>query len=444
MGAIEMLRSIVALALSACVSSLSTGCAPVGPNYKRPEMQSPSAYRFVQEPEQAQSLADLPWWEVFDDVALQNLVWEAVSHNLDVRVAAARVEEARARAGIAKSFLYPQVDGTASYGLRVATSTAKDNGLGDNDDHTRQSGVIGVGLSWELDLFGRIRREHEAALAIVLATEQGRRGVLVTLVADVASNYFLLRELDQQLDIARRTLNVSNETVTFFENRLNGGVSNQLEVDRVTAFRTEAAAAIPDLERQIAVAENGISLLIGRPPAPVARERLDTLPSPPPLIPPGLPAALLERRPDVVEAEQLLVAANANVGAAKALFYPAISLTSFLGGISGGLSTLLGGSGTVWQAAPSLLQPVFTGGRLRNNLEATRASYDEAVAQYEKAALNGYREVANALITVQKLADIYTEQQTGVASLRSAADLSRARFNNGLASYIEILTADQD
>jgi multidrug efflux system outer membrane protein len=443
MGAIEMLRSIAALALSACVSSLSAGCAPVGPNYKRPEMQSPSAYRFVQEPEQAQSLADLPWWEVFDDVALQNLVWEAVSHNLDVRVAAARVEEARARAGIAKSFLYPQVDATASYGLRVATSTAKDNGLGDNDDHTRQSGVIGVGLSWELDLFGRIRREHEAALAIVLATEQGRRGVFVTLVADVASNYFLLRELDQQLEIARATLRINDETVTYFRNRLDGGVSNRLELDRIQALRSETAAAIPQIENQIAVIENALSLLLGRGPSPIDREG-NPLEMLPPAVPIGLPASLLERRPDVVEAEQLLVAANADIGAAKALFYPTISLTGFGGAVGADLSQFLGGTGAIWSIGAGLLQPIYNGGRNKSNLEAAQARFEQALAQYQKAALNGYREVADALVTIQKLEVVRTERQSGVTVLTDAADLARSRYDSGLASYIEILTADQD
>jgi len=438
-----MLRSIVALALSACVSSLSAGCAPVGPNYKRPEMQSPSAYRFVQEPEQAQSLADLPWWEVFDDVALQTLVWEAVSHNLDVRVAAARVEEARARAGIAKSFLYPQVDGTASYGLRVATSTAKDNGLGDNDDHTRQSGVIGVGLSWELDLFGRIRREHEAALAIVLATEQGRRGVFVTLVADVASNYFLLRELDQQLEIARATLRINDETVTYFRNRLDGGVSNRLELDRIQALRSETAAAIPQIENQIAVIENALSLLLGRGPSPIDREG-NPLEMLPPAVPIGLPASLLERRPDVVEAEQLLVAANADIGAAKALFYPTISLTGFGGAVGADLSQFLGGTGAIWSIGAGLLQPIYNGGRNKSNLEAAQARFEQALAQYQKAALNGYREVADALVTIQKLEVVRTERQSGVTVLTDAADLARSRYDSGLASYIEILTADQD
>jgi len=443
MGRTDMLRSIASLALSALFTSISTGCAPVGPNYARPQMPTPPAYRFVQEPTQAQSLADLPWWEVFDDVALQTLVWEAVANNLDLRTAAARVEEARARAGIAKSFLYPQVDGTASYGFRVASSTAKDNGLGDNDDHTRQSAVIGVGLSWEIDLFGRIRREHEAALAVVLATDQGRRGVLVTLVADVASNYFLLRELDQQLEIAQATLRINDDTVTYFRNRLDGGVSNRLELDRIQALRAETAAAIPQIENQIAIIENALSLLLGRPPSPIDREG-NPLEMLPPAVPAGVPASLLERRPDVVEAEQLLVAANADIGAAKALFYPTISLTSFGGGLAGDVSKFLGGTGAIWSVGAGLLQPIYNAGRNKANLAAAQARFEQALAQYQKAALNGYREVADALVTIQKLAAVRVEREAGVTVLTDAADLARSRYDSGLASYIEILTADED
>jgi outer membrane protein, multidrug efflux system len=412
-----------------------TGCAPVGPNYKRPPVATPPTFRFV-ESQQAASFADAPWWQVFEDPILQALIREAIANNLDLRAAAARVERFRAEARIAKSFLYPEVNGAATYTVQ------QNSGVEGGD--LQQNAVYGFQLSWELDLFGRIRREHEAAVARLLASEQGRRGVLVTLVADVASTYFLLRQLDAELDISRKTLATADESVTFFQNRVTGGVSNQLELDRITAFRATTAATIPDVERQIAVAEDSISLLIGQPPAPVKRELIPTLPPPPPLIPPGIPASLLGRRPDVVEAEELLVAANANVGAARALFFPAISLTGFAGGISGSLFTLLGGGGAAWQAAPTLLQPLFTGGRLKGNLEAARASYDEAVAQYQKAALNAYREVANALVTIQKLAEASTQQEMGVTALQEASDLSRTRYNNGLANYLEILTADQD
>jgi multidrug efflux system outer membrane protein len=417
-------------------SLLITGCAPVGPNYARPEVPAPPQYRFVGGPQQAETIADLPWWQVFDDPTLQALVREAIANNLDLRAAVARVERTRALAGIPKSLLYPQVDGTLSY-------NALYNSGDDVDTNVRQSTTYGFQLSWELDLFGRIRREHEAALAIALATEQGRRGVMVTLVGDVATSYFLLRELDLALLIARETLRINDETVTYFQNRLDGGVSNRLELDRMRANRARTAATIPELEQQIAVIEHALSLLLGRVPGPVERQAATLDEVVPPAIPPGLPASLLERRPDVLEAEQLLVAANADVGAAKALFFPRISLTGFLGGISGDLTTLLGGGGFASQITPGLFQPLFNAGRLKRNLEAARAAVDEAVAQYRQAALNGYREVANALITIEKLAEIRVQRETAVQVLEDAADLSRSRYDTGLANYIEILTADE-
>ena len=380
---------------------------------------------------------------MFDDPALQTLVREALANNLDVQLAVARVEEARARAGVAKSFLYPQVDGVASYGVRQASNTAAQDGT-PNDDTTHQSGAYGFQLSWEIDLFGRLRRQHEAALALLLASEQARRGVLVTLVGDVASNYFLLRELDLQLDIARQTLRLNDETVTYFRNRLDGGVSNRLELDRIQALRAadrrrdsdDRAADRHRRERAVAAARPPAGADRARPPRPT--------PSAAPPIPAGLPASLIERRPDVVQAEQFLVAANADIGAAKALFFPTISLTGFLGGVSGDLTKFLGGDGAVWSVGAGLLQPVFQAGRLRRNLEVMQARYDEALAAYRKAALNGYREVANALVTIQKLAEVRVQRQFGVTALQDASDLARSRYDSGLASYIEILTADQD
>jgi multidrug efflux system outer membrane protein len=413
------------------------GCAAVGPNYERPKLPTPPEYRFVQGPAQAQSLADAPWFQVFDDPTLQALIRDAIANNLDLRVALAHVEEARARAGIAKSYLYPQVDGTAAYGVRGASTTEETN------DTTHQSGVYGFQLSWEIDLFGRLRRGQEGAIALALASEQGRRGVLVTLVGDVASNYFLLRELDLQLQIARETLRLNDETVTYFRNRLDGGVSNRLELDRIVALRQQTASAIPEIERQMALVENLISLLLGRPPSPITRQGLTNNELLPPPIPAGLPASLLERRPDVVQAEQVLVAANADIGVAKSMFYPTISLTGFLGGVSGDLTTFLGGTGGVWSVGAGLFQPIFQAGRIRRNLEAAQARFDAALAEYQKAALNSYREVANSLVTIQKLAEQRGHREIGVTALQDASDLSRERYESGLASYIEILTADQ-
>jgi multidrug efflux system outer membrane protein len=413
---------------------LVSGCAPVGKNYSRPPLPTPAMYRFA-DPAEAQSLADEPWWQVFTDERLQALVREAIGNNLDLQAAVARVEQARAQAGIVKSFLYPTVNGIAGY-------TVQQN-ITSNSDQIQHGGTYGFQLAWEIDLFGRLRREKEAAYARLLASEQGRRGVLVTLIGDVTSTYFLLRQLDWQLAIARQTLVVNDQTVSYFQTRLDGGVSNRLEVDRIVALREVTAASIPDFEKQIAAAEDQLSLLLGRVPGPIERPPL-SLDVMPPSIPAGVPATLLERRPDIMQAEQLLVATNADVGAAKAQLFPAISLSGLAGGISGDVANLLGGAGGFWSITPSLLQPVYNAGRLRRNVELKQAQMYEALAEYKKSALNGYREVADALVTIAKLADARTHQQTGVTALQDASELARARYDSGLASYIEILTADQD
>jgi multidrug efflux system outer membrane protein len=436
MEATELAGRAVGLILATAAAGSLAACTTLGPNYQRPSLPTPPQFRFAEQTAQAESLADLPWWQVFDDPSLQTLVREAVANNLDLRVAAARVEELRARAGIVKSLLYPTVDGVANYSLVQSTSP--------DSDSTRQSGTFGFQLAWEWDLFGKVARQHEAALATVLAQEHGRRGVLVTLVGDVASSYFLLRQLDVQLAIARQTLKVNDDTVLYFRNRLDGGVSNRLELDRIQANRAQTAASIPTFEEQIARVENAVSLLLGRPPGPIARDDAKPFETPPPSVPAGLPAPLLERRPDVMEAEQLLVAANADIGAAKALFYPSVGLTAFGGGVAGDLATVIGGTGAAWSAGAGLLQPIFNAGRNRRNLEAVQAQFQQALASYQKAALNGYREVADAIVTIQKLAQVRVERQGAVTVLQDAADLARSRYDSGLASYIEILTADQD
>jgi multidrug efflux system outer membrane protein len=429
--------SLRALALALSASTVLAGCT-AGQNYERPEMPAPDQFRFVDGQAAAQSLADAPWFEVFRDQELQGLIKEALANNLDLKVALARVEEARARAGIAKSYFYPQVDAQLSVTVRGASSDNPET------EKVTENANYGFGLSWEIDLFGKLRRQREAALAIALANEQNRRGVLVTLIGDVASTYFVLRELDLQIEIARRTLGLNDETVTYFRNRLEGGVSNRLELDRIVANRAVTATAIPDLERQRAIAENLLSFLLGRAPGPITRGALSLGETLPPPVPPGVPASLLERRPDVTAAEQLLVAANADIGAAKALFFPTLSLTGFLGGMSGDLTEFLGGGGGVWSLAPGVVQPIFNAGRLRRNVEVMQARFDAALADYRRAALNGYREVANALVTIQKLAEVRAQQQLGVEALQDAADLSRARYDAGLATYLEILTADQE
>ena len=341
MTARHLFRSVRIVAAVAALAMTAAGCR-VGSNYERPKLEPPAQFRGVTTPQAAESAADIPWWKVFEDPALQGLVRDGIASNLDLRVASARVMESRALAGIAKSYLYPEI------GVGFGTRQEQVSRVGDPKaseaavpDRTYSNWALNGTLSWEVDLFGRLRRGREAAFAQYLASEEGRRAVLVTLVSDIASTYFYVRELDLSLEIARRTVKTNDDTVVYYTRRLQGGVSNRLEVDQARANRAVTAAAIPDIERQIAIAENALSVLLGRPPGPIARGRALGERELPPHIPAGLPAGLLERRPDVVQAEQFLVAANANVGAAKALFYPTITLTGSAGAVSSSLSDFL-------------------------------------------------------------------------------------------------------
>ncbi len=432
------------VALLALVASVAgVGCAAVGPNYKRPEMAPPAAYRGAAATTSAESLGDMPWWQVFDDEALQALIKDALAHNLDLRIAVARVQEARALSGVAKSFLYPEVNLGAGYTADQASRNSQPPGAAQGADRTYNNTSITASMSWEIDHFGRLRRNNEAAFNRYIATEEGRRAVIVSLVADLASSYFLLRQFDLQLEIAKRTLEINDETVRYYDTRLQGGVSNRLEFDQAKANRSLTASQIPDLERQIAVLEHAISVLAGRPPGAIARGRTLADQHAPPAIPVGVPATLLERRPDVVQAERLLTASNADIGAAKALFYPTISLTGALGVVSGDLGELLKGDSIIWSVGGGLFQPLFNAGRNKRNYEANLARFQQSLALYQSAALNAYREVADALVTIEKLAGVRAELEVGVEALRDAAQLARARYDNGLSSYLEILIADQ-
>ena len=430
-------------AASVVIALTLAGCT-VGPNYERPKLEPPVQHRGLAAQAAAESVADVPWWQIYQDPALQGLIREGIASNLDLRAASARVIESRALAGIAKSYLYPDI------GVGFGTTQQQQSRVGDPKltqeqvpDRTYSNWALNGSLSWEIDLFGKLRRGKEAAFAQYLASEEGRRAVLITLVGDIASTYFYIRELDLQLEIARRTVKLNDETVDYYSKRLQGGVSNRLEVDQAKANRAVTASAIPDIELQLAVAENALSVLLGRPPGAIARGGALGERDVPPAVPAGLPAQLLERRPDVVQAEQLLVASNANIGVAKALFYPTISLTGSLGTVSSSLSDFMTGDSLVWSFGAGLFQPIFNGGRIRQNYDAAVARYDFALAQYQKAALNGYREVADSLVTIQKLAERRTEIESGVEALRDAVQLSRARYDTGLSSYLEVLIADQ-
>lgn len=419
---------------------LLTGCT-LGPDYRRPPVLVPDSHRGGATPATAESLADLPWWELFQDPVLQELTRVALSNNYDLRTAVARMEEARAQIGVVRSFLYPQMNVNAGGNAQQVSRVSDPPPV--STSRNFQNWVAGFGLAWEFDVFGRIRRETEAATAVYYATEMDRRAVYIALVGDVAQSYFTLRELDLELEISRRTLQINDDTIQFYSKRVSGGVSNQLEVDQATANRARTAAVIPDLERRITIQENLLNFLLGRNPGAIPRGAVLIDQYQPPTVPAGLPAALLERRPDVQSAEQLLVAANANIGAAKALFFPSFSLNAMLGTETGEFSKIADKRAALWAVSGGLVQPIFQGWRIFSNYEVTKARFDQALAQYEKAAQNGFRDVADALVAIDKFREARVEQEEGVRSLQNAARLSRRRYDTGLANYLEVLIADQ-
>ena len=421
---------------SVFLSLLLSGCA-VGPNYRRPPITAPESVRGQTAPAQAASLADTAWWEIFRDESLQGLIDEALKNGFDVRLAAARLEEARANAGIARSEFFPQVTYQAQWS-RSRESELLAPGVGTVSLHD-----VNLGASWELDLWGRIRRSSEAALAQYLATEDARRGVLLSLVSETATDYFELRQLDLRLEIARRTRAAFQETYDLFDRRLQAGMASSLETASAEASLAGVAGQVPLLESQIVALENAIGLLLGRNPAPIARGAVLTDQFLPPEVPAGLPADLLRRRPDVREAEQRLVAANAAVGVAMANFFPTISLTGAFGGVSTDVSNLFS-AGKTWSIAAGLTGPLFTGLRLKNQYDARIAQWEQAKIQYEKTVTNAFVEASSAIVAHQKLAEAEKEQARAVAAYRQAVTLSNQRYVAGFAGYLDVLQAEQN
>jgi len=412
-----------------------SGCV-VGPQYKRPVVTVPDQHRGQVSPAQAASLADQPWWEIFHDDALKALIAEALKNGYDVRLAAWRVEEARANAGIANSQRFPAIQGQveAGYGRQSHFSSSPD----------AQGGLIqaNINASWEFDLFGRIRHLNEAALAEYLASEEARRGVFLSLVSDVATNYFQLRELDLQLEIAKRSSADFQETFDLFDRRLQGGVASALETASAEASLASTAANIPDLERQILEQENRLAFLLGRNPGPIARGAVLNDQFLPPDVPPGLPSDLLQRRPDLRQSEQSLIAANANVGIANADFFPRISLTGMLGTVSPQISQLFP-AGRTWTIGGGLLSPLFQGRRLREEYRAAEARWEQARVLYEQSVTNAFNEVSTALVAYQKLAEVEKQRARAVAADRQAAQIANQRYTAGLSSYLDVLQAQQ-
>jgi multidrug efflux system outer membrane protein len=419
--------------------ALLAGCA-VGPNYRRPAVNVPENYRFA-ESATTNSLAELPWWQVFKDPRLQDLIRAAITNNYDLKQAVARVEQARNLATAAGAPLFPQIGygGAVGRGRNSFLNSPVSNG-----GTTTGSALLDLNAFWEIDLWGRIRRLSEAARAQYLATDEARRGVTITLVSDVATAYFQLLDLDQELQIQIAATNAYAGSYQIFNDRRIGGVASKLETDRAAAALANAAALIPGLELQIATTENQLCVLLGRNPGPIPRTSLATQPQLVPEIPAGLPSTLLKRRPDVAASEQLLIAANANVGANFANFFPQIGLTTFLGRVSPTLSAFTAGSANAWNVGATISGPIFQGGQLRAQYKAAKASFDEAKAAYEQNVLTAFQEVSNALITREKLAERRVFDEQAVAALESSVELATERYLNGKSSYFEVLQAQQE
>jgi multidrug efflux system outer membrane protein len=419
--------------------ALLSGCV-VGPNYRRPAAPTPPAYRGQTAAESA-SIADLPWWSVFQDETLQELIRTAVANNRDLRVAVARVEEAHQLAIQAHSEFLPAViyEGGLSGGQNESLGQPY-AGSG-----TRQGTAVGLlEATWEADVWGRIRRSNEYALAVYLGSEQGRRGVLLSLMSSVATSYFELLELDLRLDIARRNVDSFQGSLDIFQQRLDGGTASRLETSRARAALEQTAANIPDLERQIVQKENEIAVLLGSLPGPITRKGRLLEQTMPPEVPAGVPSTLLERRPDVVQAELAVRAANARIGIATANFFPRIGLTTLFGRMSSPLEDFSAGRASLWSLAGIAGGPIWEGGTLRAQKRQAVAEWDEARAGYEQAALNAFRDVSNALIAREKLEAVRARQTEAVNAYHEAVEVSQQRYVAGKSSYFEVLEAQQE
>jgi len=431
--------------LLAIVAGLLTGCM-LGPDYQRPAVPVPTEFRSAEQPapgREAVSLADLQWFVLFQDERLQALIRTALENNYDVRIAVTRVLEAQAQLGVTRSFLLPTIDGTAGV-ARQRLSEENIIPVPEGVSPTGNAFALGLLLSWEADVWGRIRRETEAARAELLSTEWGRRAVLVTVIATVASSYFTLRDLDSELEIARRTLAVRQESLRLTQLREEHGVGTNLDVRQAETLVYGAAATIPDLERQMVQTENAIRLLLAQPPGDILRGRTLTEQPAPPEIPAGLPAALLERRPDIRASEELLVAANARIGAAKALYFPRISITGLLGIESAELSNFVKSSALTWSIGADALQPIFNYGRIRSINEGTKARYLQLLVQYEQTIQTAFREVSDALIGYYKTREQRVQQELLVGAQQDRTTLANKRFFGGLDTYLQVLDAERD
>jgi multidrug efflux system outer membrane protein len=418
------------------------GCA-VGPNYKQPKVSTPENFRFASAPT-TNSFGDLPWWEVFQDPKLQDLIRVALTNNYNIKQAVARVEQARYQVSVARSEFFPQINYSGDLGRgRNSLYNAPAPPAPGSPNFKETSVLTTVGAFWEIDFWGRIRRLNEAARAQYLATDEARRGVTISMMSDLATAYFQLLDLDRELQIQRDATNAYAGSYRIFHDRLVNGVASRLETDRASAALANAAALIPQLEIQVAATENQINVLLGRNPGSVPRSSLAEQSQVAPEIPAGLPSTLLRRRPDIAASEHLLVAANANIGVSVANFFPQIGLTTFFGRASTELSEFSTGN-NLWNVGGTLTGPLFQGGKLRAEYKISKAQFQEQLAAYEQTVVTAFADVSDALITKQKLVEQDVFNVQAVEALTSSVDLATQRYLNGKSSYFEVLQAQQE
>jgi multidrug efflux system outer membrane protein len=419
----------------AASSALLVGCM-VGPNYHRPAVQPPANFRDLSDNPQVSpqnaSFADLPWWQVFQDPQLQELIRTALKQNYDLQIATERINAARAQVAITRSSLFPQVSANPNFaGGKEGNFQTKSN-----------FGSLTADAVFQLDFFGKLRRANEAARAALFATEDARQTVILTLVSDVASDYFTLLQLDLQLQITKETVTTQQDSVKLTKLRVDHGVATKLDVLQAQQTLDTANAQIPDLERLIAQEENAISILLGNYPQSILRGRPLVEQPLPPEVPGGLPSALIERRPDIREAEQVLIASNAEIGVAKAQFFPQISLTGSGGGVFGrssAFSSLMSSQVGVWSYGANVSQPIFTGGALKGNLKLAKSQNEQALLAYRQTIQQAFGEVSDALIGYEKLHEVRVRQEDTVADLQESVRLSNMRYTGGTTTYLEVL-----
>ena len=435
---------LIAVTFAAVLLSSCT----VGPKYVRPTVTTPENFR-APEPlpsSQAASLADLKWFEVFKDEKLQGLVRTALEQNYDLRDAVARVEQARANLGITHSNQLPQLSTDGN--LQITRLSRNGDfplpvSFVPNQNRNWGQAMLNL-LSFEVDIWGRLRRATEAARANLLNADENRQAVVTTLVSDVASAYFNLLQLDYELEISQRTLQTRRDSLRLVRERRGGGVATLLDLRQAEQLVSSAAQIIPTLKQQVEQTENQISLLLGKNPDGVIRGRKFMEQEMPPEVPTGLPSALLERRPDIRAAEQALIAANANIGVAKAAYFPQLTLSGLLGGQSTQLSSLFSGPNSAWTFVPQISQPIFAGGRLKSGVKLAEAQRDSALAQYEKTIQTAFGEVSNAIIAHQRTRESRREQETLVAALQDRKRLAYIRYRGGVDTQLNALDADRD